>query len=137
MGANILNLWVMGRINSLFASAAAVLAMASGDLAPAQANQRTNPGNLAMASWGLAPAQAIQRTNPGNLAMASGGGHSTEHTPAVREGGRRQNRTQEYVGLVSQNDILKGSQFSILAVKVGGDTIASRNPDTRMLRHRT
>ena len=102
----------MGRINSLFASAAAVLAMASGGLAPAQANQRTNPGNLA---------------------MASGGGHSTEQTPAVREGGRRQNRTQEYVGLVSQNDILKGSQFSILAVKVGGDTIASRNPDTRML----
>ena len=133
MGANILNLWVMGRINSLFASAAAVLAMASWGLAPAQANQRTNPGNLAMASGGLAPAQANQRTNPDNLAMASGGGHSTEQTPAVREGGRRQNRTQEYVGLVSQNDILKGSQFSILAVKVGGDTIASRNPDTRML----
>ena len=74
MGANILNLWVMGRINSLFASAAAVLAMASGGLAPAQANQRTHPGNLAMASGG-------------NLASAQ--------TPAVREGGRRQNRTQE------------------------------------------
>ena len=102
----------MGRINSLFASAAAVLAMASGGLAPAQANQRTNPGSYA---------------------PTSGGGHSTEQTPAVREGDRRQNRTQEYVGLVSQNDILKGSQFSILAVKVGGDTIASRNPDTRML----
>ena len=74
MGANILNLWVMGRINSLFASAAAVLAMASGGLAPAQANQRTNPDNLA---------------------MASGGGRSKGQPPAGKADGRQQERTVE------------------------------------------
>ncbi|MGN0201352.1 MAG: D-alanyl-D-alanine carboxypeptidase/D-alanyl-D-alanine-endopeptidase [Candidatus Cryptobacteroides sp.] len=42
-------------------------------------------------------------------------------------------RTQEYVRLAAQSEILKESQFAVFAVKVGGDTIASLNPGTRML----
>jgi D-alanyl-D-alanine carboxypeptidase, serine-type, PBP4 family len=42
-------------------------------------------------------------------------------------------RTQKYVELVSRNDILKDSQFGVLALKMNGDTVACWNSNTRML----
>ncbi|MGN1214975.1 MAG: D-alanyl-D-alanine carboxypeptidase/D-alanyl-D-alanine-endopeptidase [Candidatus Cryptobacteroides sp.] len=52
---------------------------------------------------------------------------------ALRQEDGPRTRAQEYIELAAQNEILKGSQFSVLAVTVGGDTLALRNPDTRML----
>lgn len=50
-----------------------------------------------------------------------------------RQGYSKKTKAQKYVELVSGNDILKDSQFAVLAMKVSGDTVVAWNPHTRML----
>jgi len=52
--------------------------------------------------------------------------------PATHSRPEGKTKTQRYVEQVSQNDILNGSVFAVLALTQDGDTLASWNPGQRM-----
>lgn len=67
------------------------------------------------------------------LCMLAAGIQAYSQAPAAKAGKAPKTKSQRYIELVSGNDILKDSEFAVLAMKVNGDTIAAWNSHTRML----
>lgn len=99
----------------------AMVVVAAGAVWPSEYSYAQAPQRLLAEQGQQAPQQVIPQQVP------------QRPRATRRTGGEPGTKAQEYIGLVARNEILKGSQFSVLAVTVGGDTLACRNPDTRML----
>ena len=67
------------------------------------------------------------------FALATGLVASAQVAATGSQAYSKKTKAQKYVELVSRNDILKDSEFAVLAMKVNGDTVAAWNPHTRML----